>query len=54
MPNPKPYVVEAASAATNDAQPISLDLTQVAGYDVGETQTLKHVTGTLTWVTDAP
>ena len=30
----------------------AIDLTQVTGYDVTKTQTLKNVEGTLTWVDD--
>lgn len=32
---------------------VSLKVDLIAGYDAGETQTLKHVSGVLTWVTDA-
>lgn len=40
--------------ATDPAAPVvSLDLTGVADYSAGATQTLKHIAGTLTWVTDA-
>lgn len=30
----------------------AIDLTQVTGYDKTQTQTLKNVEGTLTWVDD--
>ena len=50
--DPKPYVLLPAAAGTKDAKPISLDLTEVPGYDAAETQTLKHIEGVLTWETD--
>lgn len=44
-PDPQPMTVVGGTAI--------LDYTGIAGYDAAETQTLKHVSGTLTWVTDA-
>ena len=32
---------------------VALVLSEMEGYDVAETQTLKHVAGVLQWVTDA-
>jgi hypothetical protein len=54
MAAPKPLILQGAVATGYDPEPVSLDLTAVAGYDAGETQTLKHISGTLTWVTDTP
>ena len=31
-------------------EPVSIDFTQIAGYDAGETQSLQHISGVLTWV----
>jgi hypothetical protein len=33
---------------------VALIISSIPGYDAEETQTLKHVSGVLTWVTDAP
>ncbi len=32
---------------------VALKIDQIEGYDAGETQTLKHVSGVLQWTTDA-
>lgn len=50
-PEPQPMVVVGAfdTYLTN----FVAAMTQLDGYDAGETQTLKNVSGTLTWVTDA-
>lgn len=63
--NPKPIVLTQSDTNPEvyDPQPMvvvgslpagAVDLTSLPGYDAGETQTLKNVTGTLTWVTDTP
>lgn len=63
MADPKPITLTQTDTnpGANEPQPMvmvgqldvdTLDLTGVADYDAGETQTLKHVSGTLTWVTD--
>ena len=33
---------------------VALQVDQIPDYDAEETQTLKHVEGVLTWVTDSP
>jgi len=53
MAAPKPLILQDAVASDYAPEPVSLDLSQIDGYDVAETQTLKHVSGVLTWVTDA-
>jgi hypothetical protein len=43
------------TGSTSDKKPtaqVALKVDQITGYDGGETQTLKHVSGVLTWVTD--
>lgn len=62
MTSPKPItIVNAAPAdASLTPQPFSveslpgdaLDVTAITGYSGAATQTLKHVSGVLTWVTD--
>ena len=48
-------VLEVTGIESEDKKPtarVSLKVDQIAGYAVAETQTLKHVAGVLTWVTD--
>jgi len=46
---PQPFLVVGEMPGGGD----TFDLTALDGYDEGETQTLKNVSGVLTWVTDA-
>lgn len=44
------------TGSTSDKRPtaqVALVIDSIAGYDAEETQSLKHVDGVLTWVTDA-
>lgn len=51
MSDPKPVIpTVGANPGSYDPEPIIL--VDIPGYDAGETQTLKHVSGVLTWVTD--
>lgn len=61
MADPKPIVLTQTDTnpSSQDPQPLIvvggnavLDYTEIADYDAAETQTLKHVSGELTWVTD--
>lgn len=65
MASAKPITLTQADTWTGDGmtpQPMVLigdvpsaavDLTDIADYDAGETQVLKNISGTLTWVTEA-
>ena len=47
---PQPLVVVGAMPGGGGGD--TFDLTDIAGYDAGEDQTLKNLSGTFTWVTD--
>ena len=49
----KPVSLTTVASDPSDYAPEPLVLV-VPGYDAGETQTLKSVSGVLTWVTDTP
>lgn len=52
---PKPYVIQPEGGSLRGAaKPVSIDWTQIAGYDAGEVQTLKNDNGSIEWVTDTP
>ena len=48
--DPQPFVV--VGDIPGGSGGAAFDPTELAGYDDGETQTLKNVNGVLTWVTD--
>lgn len=53
MAAPKPIVITQAEAGGAYApQPFAVDITEITGYSAGATQSLKHVSGVLQWVTD--
>jgi len=50
---PQPFLVVGPVPSTTDVDAdISAYFEAISGYDDGETQTLKSVSGVLTWVTD--
>jgi hypothetical protein len=55
MAAPRPRPIKLTSTATNPAAPKLPEpfVVVIPGYDATKTQTLKHVNGVLTWVTDA-
>ncbi len=65
MADPKPIALTSVASNAYDGPapqpfvavggvPGAFDAAEITGYDAGETQTLKSVSGVLTWVTDTP
>ena len=51
---PKPYVIEPEGAnLRGKAKPVSIDWTQIPGYDPADTQVLTNTNGVISWV-DTP